>query len=196
MKISIILAHPNPGSFNHAIAAAATDTLRRHGHHVIFHDLCQEQFPADYPAVELQKNAKLPPIITRHAGEIVAADGIIIVHPNWWSAPPAVLKNWVDRVLRMEVAYRFVTNAKGEGEPQGLLRARAAVVFTTANTPDEVERKLYGDPLGDFWLKGVFGLCGVNGARRVSFSPVITSTPQRRTQWLDDVRKTVEQAFV
>jgi putative NADPH-quinone reductase len=195
MKISIILAHPNPGSFNHAIAAAATDTLRRHGHQVIFHDLCQEQFPADYPAAELQKNAKLPPIITRHAGEIVAADGIIFVHPNWWSAPPAVLKNWVDRVLRMEVAYRFVANDNGEGEPVGLLKARSAVVFNTANTPDEVERKFYGDPLETFWKKCVFGLCGVKDVHRRAFTPVITSTPEQRAAWLAEVRKTVEQVF-
>ena len=34
MHISIILAHPNPGSFNHAIAKAAGDELRRDGHKV------------------------------------------------------------------------------------------------------------------------------------------------------------------
>jgi len=48
MKISIILAHPNPGSFNHAIASAAAETLRN-GHEVILHDLCQEQFPPLLP---------------------------------------------------------------------------------------------------------------------------------------------------
>ena len=45
MKISVILAHPNPGSFNHAIASTAADALRQNGHAVILHDLCQEQFP-------------------------------------------------------------------------------------------------------------------------------------------------------
>ena len=27
------------------------------------------------------------------------ADGIVVVHPNWWGQPPAILKGWVDRVL-------------------------------------------------------------------------------------------------
>ena len=45
MKISIILAHPNPGSFNHAIANTAAETLRYNGHDAVLHDLCQEQFP-------------------------------------------------------------------------------------------------------------------------------------------------------
>jgi putative NADPH-quinone reductase len=84
MNISIILAHPNPGSFNHAIANTAADTLRQNGHEVILHDLCREQFPPLLSTAEFQKDAKLEPEVARHCGEIASADGIIIVHPNWW----------------------------------------------------------------------------------------------------------------
>ena len=63
MNISIILAHPDPGSFNRAIANAAAETLRRNGHQVILHDLCQEQFPPLLSAPELQKDAKLDPVV-------------------------------------------------------------------------------------------------------------------------------------
>ena len=119
MNISIILAHPDPGSFNHAIASTAAETLHRNGHQVILHDLCQEQFPPLLSVMELRKDAKLVPVVARHCQEIAKADGIIIVHPNWWGMPPAILKGWIDRVLRMEVAYRFVANDKGEGVPVG-----------------------------------------------------------------------------
>jgi putative NADPH-quinone reductase len=195
MNISIVLAHPNPGSFNHAIASAAADTLRQHGHQVILHDLCQEEFSPLLPAVELKREAKLDPVIARHCDEIVAADGIIIVHPNWWDTPPAILKGWVDRVLRMGVAYRFETNAKGEGVPVGLLQARAALVFNTANTPDEYELKVLGDPLEKFWKLCVFGLCGVKNVQRRNFSVIITSTPEQRASWLAEVRETVGRIF-
>jgi len=195
MNISIILAHPNPGSFNHAIAATAADTLRANGHEILLHDLCQEQFPPLLPAAELQKNAKLDPVIARHGEEIVAADGIIIVHPNWWGMPPAILKGWIDRVLRMEVAYRFVANDQGEGVPVGLLKARAAIVFNTANTPDDREREIFGDPLETLWKKCVFDLCGVKNVQRRTFSVVITSTPPQRSQWLAEVRQAVNTCF-
>jgi putative NADPH-quinone reductase len=115
MNISIILAHPNPVSFNHAIANTAANTLRRNGHQVILRDLCQEQFPPLLSTAELRKDAELEPVVARHCQEIVKADGIIIVHPNWWGMPPAILKGWIDRVLRPEVAYRFVAGDKGEG---------------------------------------------------------------------------------
>ncbi len=195
MNLSIILAHPNPGSFNHAIAATAADTLRRNGHAAILHDLCHEHFPPLFPAAELQKEAKLDPVVARHCEEIVGADGIIIVHPNWWGMPPAILKGWIDRVLRMEVAYRFVANDKGEGVPQGLLRAKAAVVFNTANTPDEREKAVFGDPLETLWKKCIFDLCGVKNVQRRTFSVVVTSTPEQRAQWLAEVRTKIAACF-
>jgi NAD(P)H dehydrogenase (quinone) len=104
MKISIILAHPNTESFNHAIAKAAVDVLMENGHEVCFHDLYAEQFDPLLPYHEFEKDAHLPPEIERYCHEIAASDGIIIVHPNWWGQPPAILKGWVDRVIRPGVA--------------------------------------------------------------------------------------------
>ena len=195
MNISIILAHPNPESFNHAIARTAAETLRQNGHQVVLHDLCQEQFPPLLPAAELQPKARLDPVIAGHCREIIRAGGIIIVHPNWWGMPPAILKGWIDRVLRMEIAYRFVANDKGEGVPVGLLKAGAAVVFNTANTPDDRERDVFGDPLETLWKKCVFDLCGVKNVHRRNFTVVITSTPEQRAEWLEEVRQIVSASF-
>jgi putative NADPH-quinone reductase len=195
MNVSIILAHPNPGSFNHAIATTSADSLRRNGHKVVLHDLCQEQFPPLLNAAELQKDARLEPVMARHCREIASADGIIIVHPNWWGMPPAILKGWIDRVLRMDVAYRFVADDKGEGVPVGLLKAKTAIVFNTANTPDDRERAVFGDPLETLWKKCVFDLCGVKNVQRRTFSVVVTSTPEQRARWLAEVREIVGAQF-
>ncbi len=42
MGILVVLAHPDPNSFNHAIARMAVETLQANGHEVIYHDLCGE----------------------------------------------------------------------------------------------------------------------------------------------------------
>lgn len=195
MRISIILGHPSPGSFNHAIADIAARTLLHCGHEVRVHDLYREQFPPLFSPTELQKDAPLDPAVARHCAEIAEADGIIIVHPNWWGMPPAILKGWIDRVLRQEVAYRFVANDQGEGVPLGLLKARSALVFNTANTPDDRERAVFGDPLETLWKKCVFDLCGVRNVHRRTFTVVITSTPQQRAEWLAEVSATVASHF-
>ena len=44
MKVSVILAHPDQNSFNHAIADMAVQTLQGSGHEVIYHDLYAEEF--------------------------------------------------------------------------------------------------------------------------------------------------------
>ena len=107
MNISVILAHPYAQSFNAAIAAVVVKTLNEFDHAVRFHDLYREHFDPVIPEDELVGDQSRDPLVRLHQEEIRTADGIVIIHPNWWGQPPAVLKGWVDRVLRENVAYAF-----------------------------------------------------------------------------------------
>jgi NAD(P)H dehydrogenase (quinone) len=195
MNISVILAHPDTNSFNHAIAHAARQQLEKNGHVVAFHDLHAEGFNPLLPVAEFPKGALLPGEIEAHCREIAATDGIIIVHPNWWGMPPAILKGWVDRVLRPGVAYEFLEGDGGEGTPQGLLKAKAALVFNTSNTSAEREEQVFGDPLERIWKDCIFGLCGVSDVYRQMFRILVTSSPEQRKAWLADVRQAVNRYF-
>ncbi|MDD1677147.1 MAG: NAD(P)H-dependent oxidoreductase [Methanomicrobiales archaeon] len=195
MKISVILAHPGKESLNHAIAGAVRAQLAADGHHVVFHDLYAEGFDPLLPSAEIPRDASLPPLVAVHCAEIRDADGIVIIHPNWWGQPPAILKGWVDRVLRPGIAYRFIGGDGGEGIPVGLLHATAALVFTTSNTPLEREMAVFGDPLEILWKQCIFSLCGVENFHRRNFSVVVTSTREVRTAWLAEVRMMVNEVF-
>lgn len=195
MKISIILAHPRPGSFNHAIAHAAVEQLRKNWHDVLFHDLYGEGFDPLLTGAEIPSDAYLPKSIIDHCEEIKEADGIVIIHPNWWGQPPAMLKGWIDRVIRPGIAYEFLEGDSGEGVPNGLLKARAAIVFNTSNTASEREKEVFGDPLERIWRNCIFGLCGVTGFHRRTFRIIITSTEDQRRQWLDEVRRLIDAVF-
>ena len=195
MRISLILAHPDPGSFNHAIAQTAVDALKANGYRVFFHDLYQEKFDPRLNLEELAKDAILPAVIRKHCDEIAGASGIVIVHPNWWGQPPAILKGWVDRVIRPGVAYEFIEGDSGEGIPKGLLKARAALVFNTSNTESEREDDVFGDPLETIWKNCIFDLCGVTNFHRRMFNVIVTSTEDQRRDWLDDVEKDINTFF-
>lgn len=195
MKISVILGHPDKGSFNHAIAATVVETLREDGHAVHFHDLCEERFDPLLTACEIPKDAPLEAAVDRHCAEIAAADGIVVIHPNWWGQPPAILKGWVDRVIRPGVAYEFVEEDSGEGVPRGLLRARTALVFNTSNTQQDREMEAFGDPLETIWKNCIFGLCGVENFYRRTFGIVVTSSPEQRRAWLIEVKGVVRRHF-
>ena len=195
MNILLLLAHPGPHSFNHALAAVVCAALQDDGHVVGFHDLYAEGFDPRLPAEEIPSTAALPPDIQRHCDELRAAGGIVIIHPDWWGQPPAVLKGWIDRVIRPGVAYRFREGDSGEGVPVGLLQTRAAVVLNTSNTPPAREQADFGDPLDTIWKRCIFGLCGVRNVHRRMFGVVVTSTPAQRAAWLAEAVQLCRQAF-
>lgn len=195
MRVLVILAHPRSNSFNHAIGEAAVHVLEAEGHQVIFHDLYAEGFDPILGWKEIPKGSQIDGTIAMHCRDLVEAEGIIVVHPNWWGMPPAMLKGWVDRVMRPGVAYEFLEGDSGDGVPYGLLQARIALVFNTTNTPPQRELEAFGDPLQALWKNCIFGLCGIGDFRRKSYGVVVTSTEEQRQAWLDDVRETVRQCF-
>jgi len=191
MKVLVILGHQHKGSFCHAIAETAVEELKRAGHKVIYHDLYEEQFDPILPHEQIPKGAQRTPIVQQHCDELRAADGYVIVHPNWWAMPPAILKGWIDRVFCQGVAYEF-----GEGGAViGHLKGKRAVVFTTSNTPRDVEMKLFGDPLENLWKACIFNFCGVEDFYRRNFESIILSTLEQRKGWLAEVRRTIKERF-
>lgn len=195
MKVSVILAHPNKDSLNHAIAKTVVGTLKKRKHKVYFHDLYEEEFDPLLPLEEIEEDAILPDSIMNYCEEISISDGIVVVHPNWWGQPPAILKGWIDRVMRPNIAYSFLDGDKGEGVPVGMLKAKIAIVLNTSNTPYEREQEVFGDPLETLWKKCVFEFCGVKDFYRTNFFVVVTSTDKERKKWLEEVKKIVGEYF-
>lgn len=195
MLISLIVAHPYKESFNAALAGAVADALKGNGHTVRFHDLYQEGFDPILPGEELVSDATQDSLVAVHQQEIREADGIVIIHPNWWGQPPALMKGWVDRVLREGVAYAFPEGDSGGGLPIGLLKARAALVLNTSNTPEERERTAFGDPLERIWKDCIFAFCGVHVCERKMFRVVADSTPEERAAWLEEARALADRSF-
>lgn len=193
MNILVVLGHPNPHSFNHAIAKTAVEALTTAGHTVTFHDLYQEKFNPVLQAGEMQDLTD--PQVRLYTEELANADGIVIVHPIWWGMPPAVINGWVDRVFRVGVAYRFQEIAPGVGVPVGLLKAKKALVFNTSNTPVDQEANRCKDAMGNLWKVCVLDTVGVKETERKLFSPMIASTPQQREAWLKEAAEITKKQF-
>jgi NAD(P)H dehydrogenase (quinone) len=195
MEISIILAHPYPESFNYAVYQTVLETLKDNGHQVKAHNLYEEGFNPLLDGSEIVNGETSDPMVLKHRQEIKKAQGIVIIHPNWWGQPPAILKGWMDRVLRSGVAYEFEEGDDGSGVPEGLLLAEAAIVFNTSNTPAEREMRVFGDPLERIWRDCVFDFCGIKNYYRKMFRTVTSSTQEERETWLEEVKETINSFF-
>jgi putative NADPH-quinone reductase len=55
--------------------------------------------------------------------------------------------------------------------------------------------EIFGDPLDRLWKKCILEFCGVRKVIRETFSVVITSTPEERAAWLEQVEAIVAASF-
>ena len=200
MNILAIIAHPRSDSFCHALFQRVTERLQDAGHDLLVHDLYAEGFDpvlraeetyTTGDAIEQTLARASDPVVQQHRSEIARARGLLVVHPNWWGKPPAMLAGWMDRILVPGVAYRLES---GEGLPSGLLRIRSALILNTSDTPADREAML-GDPLQRIWENCVLPYCGVEAVTRRMFAPIAGSASAQRKAWLDDAGELARQAF-
>lgn len=187
----VVVAHPRPGSFTHALAEAVADGFAAAGLAVDAHDLYAEGFDPLLTAAEADTTR--PPaghladgddLVLRHRSELASADVLAVVHPNWWGKPPAMMAGWMDRVLIPGVAYTLDDPA---GAPTSLLPLSALYVVSTSDTPADREHDLFGDPLQSIWARCVAHYLGEPHTERRVLRTVTDSDADARRQWLADV---------
>ncbi|MGA2977201.1 MAG: NAD(P)H-dependent oxidoreductase [Spirochaetia bacterium] len=190
MKIVEILCNPKPGSFNLAIAASAKEKLVSLGHQVIMHDLYKEGFNPVLEAPELARSFSLDSLVQLHCRELFSADGLVVIHPEWWGQPPAVLKGWIDRVFRQGVAYEQEGEDDSEKGWVPLLTGKKGLVFCTS----DADGTTAGPALESLWTDTVLGRCGMKAACHV-LRDMRRTDPSARRAWLDAMKKTLEEWF-
>ena len=109
MHATVLLAHPDPNSFTHAVAERAVTGLVSAGWIVDLVDLHALDYPGAISAAEWQAYATNDPIrddlVRSHADLVRRTDALVFVYPTWWSSVPAVLKSWMERTLVPGVAF-------------------------------------------------------------------------------------------
>ena len=154
-----------------------------------FHDLYAEKFDPVMTGAEYRRGFPLDGAVQTHVADLENADGLIVIHPDWWGGPPAVLKGWLERVLRPGVAYDMAGEEFSRKAMEPLLTGRRGLVLCTSDA-DGAQR---GAMLQDLWHSTILGPCG--------FDPVVTRTLGRvhdlasgdRRQWLEGVESTVKE---
>jgi NAD(P)H dehydrogenase (quinone) len=174
----IVVAHPEPRSFNAALADAAADTLRECGWRVQRSDLYAMCFDpvlgrGDFAApqnpellnVSLEQrhavaNGTLAADVAAELDKLLRADLLVLQFPLWWFGMPAVLKGWIDRVFVSGVTY-----SRRAMYERGKLRGKRAVVGVTTGAPAAAFGRgaLHGD-IADLLAplhRGVLGFTGM-----------------------------------
>ena len=148
MQALIVLAHPEPRSFNGAMFETAVRALRASGHDVSTSDLYRMGFDPvssrrnftgvqdpDYLKLQLEEmhaseTGGFAPEVEAEIAKMEAADLMIWQFPLWWFGLPAILKGWVDRVFAMGRTY-----GNGHIYETGKFRGKRALLSLTTGGP-------------------------------------------------------------
>lgn len=182
MTFMLVLSHPDTGSFNHVIGDRIQTVLEEEGHHVRFHDLYEEHFQPVLENEEIRRRFSFDDLFARHTRDLQESAGIILVYPDWWGMPPAIMKGWLDRILRPGVAFDYQGEDFSTKEPVPLLTGRKALVVSTTNETNPLAQ----DGMYALWRDRIFGYIGIEDITFKTLYGVRQSSARERRQWIQE----------
>ncbi len=188
MRILLVLAHPDPSSFNHAVAKALSEGLKDAGHEVDLLDLHAEGFRPEMTAGDLRvaEGGTPDPAVRAHQERVRAASGLAFVFPVYWFGPPALMKGFIDRVLFQDFAFRFLPG----GRVEGLLRHGKALVLCTAGASSLLYRTFgFHRPMKRVLVDWTLKMCGVKTVKLEIFHGLTEASEERRRGFLRRARE-------
>lgn len=186
MKVLIIYAHPNPKSLNHAMLETLTKGLAEAGHTYEVVDLYDINFNPVLSAADfevMQAGGRSDVKIQKE--KVLNADALAFIYPIWFSAPPAILKGWIDRVFHLGFAYDVDIKIK---RTVGLLKHEKVLVINTygdAEAHDKITKM--GETHQLVQDVGVFEFCGITNVQWLNFYKVVVTDDQTRKGYLKQV---------
>ena len=116
---------------------------------MISHDLYAERPDPVLSGAEIARRMSIDPQIQLYARELRQSDLLVVVHPDWWGGPPALLKGWVDRVFRPGVGYDWEGDEFDEKTHVPLLGSTRLHVFITSDRDEDEPSAAVGAVWGE-----------------------------------------------
>ncbi|OBZ93296.1 NAD(P)H dehydrogenase [Pararhizobium polonicum] len=162
MHALIVVAHPDPKSLSHSVAAHVADgvSLSGAGHSVEIADLAAEGFDPRFTMADLALHRREVPASADVAAEqarIDRADALVLVFPVYWWSMPGLLKGWIDRVFSNGWAYEEGPDIK---PVKRLRHLRVHLVGIGGANAQTYARHGYSSAMKTQIDHGIFDYCG------------------------------------
>lgn len=180
-RILIIQGHPDPhgGHFGHALADAYAHGARAAGHAVRRVEVAQ----VDVPLLRNQAEwTATPPngALGEAQDAIRWADHLVILFPLWLGTMPALLKAFLEQVLRPGFALIY----EGHRFPQKGLAGKSARVVVTMGMPAFWYRWFFRAHGVRGLERSILGFCGVKPVHETLIGLVEAKDGRAREKWL------------
>jgi putative NADPH-quinone reductase len=184
-RLTIIQGHPDPAGsrFCHALADAYAEGAASAGHGVDRIDIARIEFPLLRTQQEFARGS-LPETLVPARDALMAAQHVLIVFPLWHGTMPALLKAFIEQVMRPGVALEY----REEGFPRRLLAGRSAHLVVTMGMPALIYRWYFRAHGVRGLERSVLRFSGMKPVRETLLGMVQSVDDARRRRWLDGMR--------
>jgi putative NADPH-quinone reductase len=181
-RLVVINGHPDPSPdrFVHALATHYENGAISNNREVRRIDIAQIDFPLLRCRSEWEDGALARDILEAQDA-IKWAEHLVIVYPLWLGDMPALLKAFLEQVLRPGFAF----STAGNGLPKKLLKGRSATVAVTMGMPALFYRAFYGAHSLKSFERNILRFVGIRPIRHVLIGNVESMTLADRTAWLE-----------
>lgn len=193
-KHVVVLCHPDPHSFNAAVADKYCAEVTARGQDVVLRDLYRMKFDPVLQGNEQPGSSRYfqSPHVAHELDVIADAAFLVFVYPIWFGSPPAMLKGYVDRVLGADVTVRAI---QAEGGPSRL--AGTHLLSLTSSGASQIWLDEQGEwksllQLFDHYLTRAFAMAS---SEHVHFSSIVDGLSDRFfLQYMEQVRAAAAKA--
>jgi putative NADPH-quinone reductase len=181
-KILVLNGHPDPGKrhLGDALVAAYMAAASKAGHDVEILNVAELEFPLLRSKADWETTAPCADITAAQLS-IYRAEHILLVYPLWLGDMPALLKGFLEQVLRPGFAFSALG---GEGFPQKKLTGKTARVIVTMGMPAFIYRWFYGAHSLKSLKRNILKFCGIGPVRSTLVGMVESKNPQGRLKAL------------
>lgn len=182
-KILIINGHPKKDSFNSGLLKEYKRGAEESGAEI--REINVSELPLEnYLRYDHFSGDKLGDEIIKSQKDVKWADHLVFVHPVWWGAVPAILKEFLEVVFAAGFAFRYT----GKGSTtEKLLAGKTARIITTLDTPVFIYKYFFGAPSVNQLKNRTLEFCGISPVKVSYFGPIQSSTEITRKKFLNDV---------
>jgi putative NADPH-quinone reductase len=185
-NIVIIQGHPDPapGHLCRALADAYAEGAGKAGHMVTRIDVAC----LDFPLLRSQRDfvhGTAPEALRPAQEAIAAAEHVVLVFPLWLGTMPALVKAFLEQVLRPGFAFAY----RDEGLPQRLLCGRSARIVVTMGMPALVYRWWFLAHGVRGLARNILNFVGIKPVRETFFGGVDKAGPVTVERWRRIMRR-------
>jgi putative NADPH-quinone reductase len=183
-RILIIVGHPDssPKRLCRALAEAYAEGARSAGHEVRQIDIATLDFPI-LRSMEEFADRPLPVTLEGAAQAIEDAEHLVFVFPLWLGTMPALLKAFLEQVMRPGIAFAYPEAGKS-GFASTLLKGRSARVVVTMGMPASFYRFWYLGHGVAGMRRNILNFVGISPVRETLFGMVEGASDTRRRTWI------------